>query len=119
MTSTNISLSVSCGLACHIWTVTQGWVLLQLQYLELDCVPISSHKKATQNTLRKGELDGLDRLCSPNALKMCGEVEGRDLASSSGLTVAIERRDLGQGPAVHMRVESLLLRVVEGSTKII
>lgn len=81
--------------------------------------PATRRPLITQNTLRKGELDGLDRLCSPNALKMCGEVEGRDLALSSGLTVAIERSDLGQGPAVHMRVESLLLRVVEGSTKII
>lgn len=50
---------------------------------------------------------------------MCGEVEGRDSASSSRLTVAIERSDLGQGPAVHMRVEGLLLRAAEGSTKII
>lgn len=61
----------------------------------------------------------MDRLCSPDALKMCGEVEGRDSASSSRLTVAIERSDLGQGPAVHMRVEGLLLRAAEGSTKII
>lgn len=85
-----------------------------LQYLELDCVPDSSHEKATdhKNTLRRGELNGLDRLCSPNALEMCGEVEGWDLASRSRLTVSIELSDLGQSPAVHMRVEILLLKVV-------
>lgn len=43
---------------------------------------------------------------------MCGEVEGWDLASRSRLTVSIELSDLGQSPAVHMRVEILLLKVV-------
>lgn len=52
---TNMSLSVSCGLLCHIQPVGQGWMFSYLQYLELDCVPDSSHEKATdhKNTLRR------------------------------------------------------------------
>lgn len=106
---TQISPLISCGLPSDIQTWTQGWTPFLLHYPELHCEPDTSHEKTT-DLWQYSEQGWSQWPCwvTPPSM-MGGEVEGQVWASSASLGWSFHHpNDLGQGPEVHMRVESIL-----------